>query len=198
MNFKNVKFGQSLTETRISPDAQPELVVTPTAGTMRINQPFAKVLGVDYYSVNTESKEQAGVRIDFKKTPAGILVHVCEPGEGAKLASPGKKTSGSLVFNHTYTWSLLEGEKGFATHYGIGSKVFGVDESGIISEEMAINAGYIDDEGKYTELAEEAEFGVAGETVAFGVILNEGKKVTSERNIASDDDDEQEDVEDFG
>lgn len=201
MNFSNLKIGKSLTESRIAPDTTPEFVVSPTEGTMRINEPMANLLGVDYHSVNTEDKAEPGVRVDFRVLDDNsVFVYLCGPEDGAKLASPGKKTSGSLVFNHTRTWHTLEGENGFSVHYGVGVKVFGVDASGLITEEMAIEAGYLA-EGKYTELAEEGEFGVAGETAAFGIILDAGEKKENTRNYSKDSDadvDGEEDVEDFG
>jgi hypothetical protein len=193
MNFKNLKLAQSLTETRVAPNTTPEFVITPTEGTMRINQPMAELLSVDYWALTSEE----GVRLDIIAVGEDFILAVQD--SGAKLASPGKKTSGSLVFNHGNTWSRLGGEAGYSTHYTSKDLIVGGDEAGLVTKERALDAGYITEDGEYTQLAEDAEMGTAGEKVQYAVSIDFMKKVENKRKKAGEgeDADEEVEVEDF-
>ena len=189
---------KSLTETRVAVDTVAQLIVTPTEGTMRINEPMAELLGVDYSKVNTEDKSDSGVRIDVgvieKDGKEAFIIYICGENHGAKLASPNRKRSGSLNCNNANSWVKLGGEKGFASSYGVAVAVaFNNEEGEIVSLEDAAELGFIA-EGRWTQMAQDSNYGIAGEKVAAGVIVIFEEKVESTRNTGDDSDEEGDDV----
>jgi hypothetical protein len=93
-------FKQSLIKVRIT-ESTPLIMATPTNNLVRINQPAAELLGVNFSKVNKpEGQYIAGgvVSLDGEER----LVFACVPKDAgeevAKLASPTGKDYGSLQF----------------------------------------------------------------------------------------------------
>ena len=117
---------------RRSKSNTPEIVTTPTEGTTRFNEHVAEILGVDYNKVLSK----AGQRIEIASLTAegdlGIenkAIALLPEGstEGNKLASPNKKTSGTIQFNGAASWKALGGSVDTNTTFRIDEETNVVD-----------------------------------------------------------------------
>lgn len=111
---------KQLTNVRKEKDEKPELVTTPTQGTIKINSSgLSKVNGNlgDYFTV---------IEDDDTNSPyfGKYLVKGYGPSEGknargAKLSSSTNKNSGAMDFSSGMAWSTLGGNKNTKLHYSI-------------------------------------------------------------------------------
>ena len=210
-----IKFIETLTGSRVRPTEAAALIVTNGEGQLRINAAFARGLDVPYNEVNTESKEEAGVRIDIgvvakdgNKSIFGVYLSPLGSKKGAKLASPNKKTSGNLNANHGNVWARLGGEKGFISTYEVDYFTIGQDANDkFITVEDAKELGYIDEEGAFTSeafaagLCEEHEIGSIAGRMAILKLASKVEFVPRKKGEGHDgeegEDDEDEDGEEF-
>lgn len=169
-NFSTKVQGESLTVSQVVEDA-PYLSTTSNKGNLRVNAKACKLLGVNYSEVNTETKQEAGVRIDFKRVKwAGEEVNTVfllplGSKKGCKLASPGKVEGGILICSSTPAWDALEGNEETLKWYTLSKEdsaiAFDADGNPLTLAD-AIEHGIVED-GKFTQIAEEHGLGTAGE-----------------------------------
>jgi hypothetical protein len=167
-----------------------ELVTTPTEGTTRFNEHAAAILGVNYNQVLSK----AGARIEIATLTAeggngedNKAIALLPEGskEGNKLASPNKRTSGTLQFNGAASWSVLGGDSETNTTYSLDAENNVVDmdedgnyltlqdatEQGLIADGKWVDTqSYVENEG--TEDEEEVVLHEAGDVAIVWYILN--------------------------
>lgn len=102
----------SLTSFRQTDDT-PFLYVSPTEGMLRLNQPAAEMMKINYAKVT--DKEGPGVRVDVLKHTTNdenvsYYIFVTSDGDGSKLAQAGGKNGGSLSFSSANAYSVLGGK----------------------------------------------------------------------------------------
>ena len=149
---------------RKSKSNSPEVVTTPTEGTTRLNEHAANILGINYNQVLSK----AGSRIEIATLTAeggngedNKAIALLPEGskEGNKLASPNKKTSGTLQFNGAASWSVLGGNEETNTTYSLDAEnnVVDMDEDGnYVSLQDATEQGLIAD-GAWVDTASYVE-----------------------------------------
>lgn len=147
------KPGQNLTNVRPPKSETPEITVTPTPGSIKINQPATIALGLridDYVGVNIgEEIDQDGNETGRKvyavfKGVAPVISKddttgkevVVTQANGAKLSvASAKASSGNLQFSSANVWQQLGGNQEKRKVYGINLEN-SVEESGITYYEM--------------------------------------------------------------
>jgi len=202
-----IQFIETLTGSRVRPSEAAALIVTNGEGQLRINAAFARGLNVPYNEVNTDSKDEAGVRLDVgvvakdgSKSIFGAYIMPLGSKKGAKLASPNKKTSGNLNANHGNVWARLGGEKGFITTYEVDFMTIGQGADGsFITVESAKEQGILNEDGEFTTmavalgLAEADEVGQVAGLMAILKLASKVEFVPRKKGEGADEDGEEED-----
>jgi len=122
---------KQLTNMREPKSINPELVTSPTEGTIKLTEPAADLLGLtngDYLGV-VVGEVDATEEFFVYKGSGGIEG---EPNNGMKMSSQTNKVGGTLIGSSVNTWKKLGGNSDILNHFSVLGEDSSQEHEGII------------------------------------------------------------------